>query len=272
MGADGKIAGEDVLIADGELGLFAGAASDAIVHGTYRRTGKWAPELLELLTKRLLCGGGTLLDIGANIGLVAVPTTERTQCRTLAFEPDPCNAALLRRNIALHGLDQSIEVHELALFSSSGAMSLGRDASNHGDQRLLTNDVAESPSVRVRTACLDTLVEPATLARPVVAKIDTQGAEVDVLAGAQRTLAQIEHAIVEVWPAGLARVGRTLEELIEALAAHFSHARLLLAGEPIWPLAGLRTEFARLDAVATLHDEDTFFDILVGHAAGPPQP
>ncbi|MEO2169882.1 MAG: FkbM family methyltransferase, partial [bacterium] len=120
MGSGGKIAGEEILTADGELGLFAGAANDEVVHGTYRRTGQWAPELLELLTHQLLAKGGTLLDIGANIGLVTVPTTERTQCRTLAFEPDPRNAELLRRNVALHGLKERIDVHELALFSAAG--------------------------------------------------------------------------------------------------------------------------------------------------------
>ncbi len=63
--------------AEGTLGSFVGAAGDDVVHGTYRRDGTWAPELLDLLSIDLLSAGGTLLDIGANIGLVAIPATEK---------------------------------------------------------------------------------------------------------------------------------------------------------------------------------------------------
>ena len=270
MDPTASIGSENIVRADGRLGLFVGAENDEVVHGLYRRTGTWAPALLDLLSNDLLPNGGTLLDIGANIGLVAIPATERCPIRTLAFEPDPRNAELLRRNVALHSLETRIGVHQVALFSAEGAMTLARDAANHGDHRLVSEKDPARDTVVVQTARLDSILADGKLVRPLVAKIDTQGAEVDVLKGARETLSHTDYAIVEVWPAGLKRLSRQLEDLINEIAAEFRYARLLLEGKPTWPLASLDEEFARLQAVPTLEDEDTFFDILVGRAAEAP--
>lgn len=266
MNSCASIDGEEILLATGTLGEFVGAASDVVVHGTYRESGTWAPELLHLLREDLLGNGGTLLDIGANIGLVAIPVSEGSAVRTFAFEPDPRNAELLRRNVALHSLEDQISVQEGALWSSSGEMLLQRDPQNHGDQRLVHGQTAGHPSVTVTLARLDSLLQPEELCAPVIAKIDTQGAEVDVLQGAGALLSRVDAAVVEVWPAGLARIGRELGELETVLASAFSHARLLLEGQPLWPLVPIAEEFARLAAVPTLRDKDTFFDILVSRS------
>ena len=258
--------------AEGTLGSFVGAAGDDVVHGTYRRDGTWAPELLDLLSIDLLAAGGTLLDIGANIGLVAIPATERCPIQTIAFEPDPRNAELLARNVRLHELQDRVEIHAKALWSATGSLNLRRDPRNHGDQRLMAPGKTEQDKAEVRVPLerLDNLVAPNRLQSPVVAKIDTQGAEVDVLRGAGNLLERIDFAVVEVWPAGLQRLERQLGELIEILAATYSFGRLLLDGETIWPLNNLAEEFARLDAVANLHDENTFFDILVARDRAKP--
>ena len=185
---------------------------------------------------------------------------------TIAFEPDPRNAELLRRNVALHGLADRILVHEKALWSSDGKMSLRRDPKNHGDQRLVSPYRGEdsAPTVVVSTAILDRLLPPSSLSHPLVMKLDTQGAEVDILRGARCTLPLVEHLICEVWPSGLKRLDRPLGDLVELLASEFSHAHFLLNGEAVWPLRPLREEFSRLDAVIALYEEDTYFDILVG--------
>ena len=277
MAGDESIDGARIVLAEGAFGPFLGAATDEVVHGAYRTSGTWAPDLLRLLCTDLLEGGGTLLDIGANIGLVSIPATERAPIRTLAFEPDPRNAELLRRNVALHGLEERIVVHERALFSSDGTMSLGRDTHNHGDHRLLA-ECGDTPSdsaeaAPVTTARLASILDAKALAalpRPIVAKIDTQGAEVDVLEGAGDAVRTVSHAIVEVWPAGLARLGRSLSELRSQLDAEFRWGRLLLDGEPVWPLLPLAEIWERLATVPTLDEPDTFFDLLVGHAPDRP--
>ncbi len=258
-----------IVRAEGRFGSFVGAASDLVVHGTYRRTGTWAPDLHALLVDDLLARGGTFLDIGANIGLVAIPVTEACPVRTLAFEPDPRTAELLRRNVALHDLDQRLAVHACALWSEDASLTLTRHAENHGDHRIARGTGSRgdpATQVRVEARRLDGLVDPGCLARPIIAKLDTQGAEVDVLLGAGAVLREIDGLVCEIWPAGLARLGRTLAELVDLLAVEFAWAKLLLPGEPVWPLQPLRAELGRLDAVPTLQDEDTFFDALLARS------
>jgi len=58
--------------------IVAGEGAKQALVDEYRRLGRWAPELVELMVQRLFAGrGGTLIDIGANIGLVCVPVIER---------------------------------------------------------------------------------------------------------------------------------------------------------------------------------------------------
>lgn len=58
-----------------------------------------------------------VLDVGANIGMFVLFVTRRyPHAEVHAFEPAPVSAALLRRNLELHGLD-GVVVHETALGS-----------------------------------------------------------------------------------------------------------------------------------------------------------
>lgn len=52
-------------------------------------------------------------------------------------------------------------------------------------------------------------------------KIDTQGSEVAVFRGAQKTLARCQYLISEFWPYGLNRAGGTIEEWCALISPHF---------------------------------------------------
>jgi FkbM family methyltransferase len=50
-----------------------------------------------------------VVDVGAHLGMFSVYVKRRRpQARVLAFEPSPATVELLRRNVALHGLDQVV--------------------------------------------------------------------------------------------------------------------------------------------------------------------
>src|SRR3954470_6160498 len=107
---------EGSLLADGTYGECEGAADDRVVFGTYRASGVWSPQLVALIAEQLLAGGdGTLIDVGANIGLVTIAALERSRARCIAFEPDPDNYARLSRNVARHALAARVEAHRVAL-------------------------------------------------------------------------------------------------------------------------------------------------------------
>jgi FkbM family methyltransferase len=252
----------DPVWADGEFGRFCGSEGDAVVFGQYRRTGRWSAELVKLLAERL-GAGGTLLDVGANIGLVCVPVVERSGCRALCFEPAPENFACLTANVAEHGLQGRIDCFELALSDSAGDALLGLCPDNSGDHSLVFDTGsagAEGARIGVRTATLDATVADRTLQGPVAMKLDTQGAETRVLRGARRTLAAVDLLVCEYWPRGLARMGESATEL-RALLAEFPRGAVLTqdgAAPELMPTDQM------LERVAWIEDDDEgFFDLLL---------
>ncbi|MGD8860954.1 MAG: FkbM family methyltransferase [Myxococcales bacterium] len=245
----------------GELGPFEGLESDRVVFGTYRRTNRWSPLLVELIAGPLLGGGGTLLDVGANIGLVTIPVLERTGARALCFEPAPDNHALLQRNLARHGLADRAEVHPVALAETAGQLPLRLSPDNSGDHRLSPGAGAQAGTVRVPTARLDDVLAGRELPRPVVMKVDTQGAEARVLAGAEQTVAQVDHLIVEYWPAGLRRMGDRVARLHELLRA-MPHGVVLQQDRLPRELAPVDEVLQWLSFIPDDGSDEGFFDLL----------
>ena len=251
-------------LAQGDYGEFEGAERDRVVFGTYRASGTWSPALVSLLADELLRGGeGTLLDVGANIGLIAIAIAERSRARCLAFEPEPTNFALLARNVARHGLAQRVELHPVALAAQRGEAMLALCEDNSGDHRLLAR--APHPGERcipVRTERLDDVLAGRELPRPWLMKLDTQGAEVRVLRGASATLSQLDALVVEYWPAGLARMGDSAEALA-ALLSEFRYAALLdqhTARPPLYTTPDLLRALASLSADRS---DEGFFDLVL---------
>ena len=261
-----------VVLGTGAYGEFEGADDDRVVFGAYRRDGTWAPGLVALLARLLDDGSGpgTLIDVGAHVGLVAVPTVERTEsARCIAFEPAPGNFALLCRNVARHGLGDRVEVHELALSEQTGRGELWLSADNSGDHHLVhaaTHAVPTHNAVAVRTARLDDVLAGRALASPVVMKLDCQGAEARVLQGAALVLERVDHLVVEWWPAGLVRMGDDTRKL-HALLRAMPYATLIDQQTGPGPLQDSR---AFLDSLAWIPSDGSdpgFFDLLLSRRA-----
>ena len=239
------------ICSDGEYGRFEGSIHDEAVHGHYRREGTWSPEIQDLLMHRLFPEGrGTFLDIGANIGLVSIPLAERRRVRCLAFEPEPCNFQWLERNIALHEVGSLFTTFNLALHSEETRLAFELSPSNSGDHRVrgaaLSEGKAERNLIEVPAGRLDDLVRVEDLPRPIVAKLDTQGAEVRILRGAEGSLPHIDHLICEFWPYGLRRMGDSAAELIECFRG-FSYGTILRLDEVPKRLPSIDRLCARLE-------------------------
>lgn len=209
---------------DGELGYFQGSALDQGVQGVYLRDRTWAPELQSLFARILKCGG-TLVDVGANIGLTSIPTAKALGVRCYAVEPDPDNYRYLVSNIAANGVT-TVKAFNFAVVPHEGPLQLERSKNNMGDHRIRLG--AGSPgiyleerraTVEVQGMRLDTALANEILAGPVVLKVDTQGAEVQVLRAAAELLPRVDYAVLELWPYGLRRMGDSPEELYELVSA-----------------------------------------------------
>ncbi|MDH5737298.1 MAG: FkbM family methyltransferase [Gammaproteobacteria bacterium] len=156
-----------------------------------------------------------VLDIGANIGYYSLLAASACGARVMAFEPSASNFALLQHN--LRGLDY-VETFQVALSEARGAAGLQHWPGNAGDRRLL-------PHARIKGVALsgpDEMVEMVSGDEVIhetvhFIKIDTQGAELQVLKGLRKTLkANLSHLemIVEFWPMGIKRQGGDYRELV----------------------------------------------------------
>lgn len=210
----------------GDLGLFEGSMDDAVVFAHYRTHNTWSPELLELLQGHLGNHAGTFIDVGANIGLVAVPIAERTRATVYAFEPVPSNHSLLKRNVARHGLEHRIQLFQCAAYDSAGEVNMSLSSNNHGDHQVATHAAATSAQVTVRTARIADCLQDVPTPGPVVMKVDTQGCEQKVLTGAADLLNNVDTLVVEYWPLGLSNQGNSLGELNRTLL-QFPYAKIL---------------------------------------------
>lgn len=133
--------------------------------------------------------GQTVLDVGAHVGYYTLLAAALAGPRgaVWAFEPDPRNARSLRRHVRLNRL-RHVHVEEAAVSSREGTARFG-PGSGSGTGRL-----AGSGRFEVRTVSLDAFCAEREI-RPHVVKIDVEGAERDVLAGARRVLERDRPAI-----------------------------------------------------------------------------
>jgi FkbM family methyltransferase len=261
------------VLGTGAYGEFEGAPDDQVVFGTYLRTGVWSPGLVALLAELLggASGNGTLIDVGAHIGLVAIAAIERTAgARCLAFEPAPRNFELLRCNVQRHRLDARIETHALALDMRSGNSELALSADNSGDHHLVGREARDTGvvgrhSVGVRTARFDEVLAGRALPHPWVVKLDCQGAEARVLRGAGALLAEIDHMVVEWWPAGLLRMGDSAEALHDLLAA-LPYATLIDQRTGPGQMQDSRVFLDSLSWIPTDGSDPGFFDLLLSRS------
>jgi FkbM family methyltransferase len=278
---------DDSLIANGSYGEFEGSARDRVVLDEYRRLGTWAPDLVSLIVRRLFAGrAGTFIDVGANIGLVAIPVAARSGAHTIAFEPEPRNFGFLRRNVARHGLVERVVCHRLACHAQAGTLPLALSADNLGDHRLQpraagaagsdptareanqtasTFAPAASGSARetvvVETARIDDVLRDRELARPIVIKLDAQGSEVSVFAGAIETLARADHVVSEFWPRGIVAHGDSAAGFWEHML-RFPYGAVLHVLPLPEPLHPSRYVFDQLSWIADDGSDPGFFDLL----------
>lgn len=132
----------------------------------------------------------TVIDVGANVGIFTVPLALAvgTDGRVIAVEPSPDNVAQLEHNIRLNDL-ANVDVHAIALAAEPGevALQLGADPAFHSTATVVrSRDAAVATLVRAET--LDHIWRDAGSPDVSFLKIDTEGAELEVLNGARELL------------------------------------------------------------------------------------
>ena len=124
------------------------------------------------------------VDAGANIGIFTILASGVVGAHTLAFEPAPFAYDFLLKNVRLNNLTSLVDARNAALGSHQGKI---RITTGLGTENYVVLDKKPSESVEVELSTLDSLEMNYNT---VVAKVDVEGFEREVVDGARNFLAR----------------------------------------------------------------------------------
>lgn len=193
--------------------------SGALAMGVYEK------EEISLFA-RTIQPGMTVVDVGANLGAYSAVALDRLQGhgQLLVIEPAKENFLWLQKNLKHNrGLALKTKVHAVraALSNKTGVAVLHKNPANKGDNRLYPDGLlAGTEKVKIMT--LDALCRQNGIRSIDVLKIDVQGLEGEVLAGARRILRDSRHCqlFFEFWAEGMRKAKtepRLIGELLKSL-------------------------------------------------------
>lgn len=144
----------------------------------------------------------TVIDVGAGRGQFALFARSRfPDAEVYALEPGRASFETLQR---VHEGDAHVHPIRLAATATTGTgtLHLTADADSSSlfaldQQHRVFAGTHEVGTEQVTTSALDDVL-PSGFVRPALLKIDVQGAEIEVLRGATRTLAEVDEVLVEV--------------------------------------------------------------------------
>jgi FkbM family methyltransferase len=151
--------------------------------------------------RRVVRPGNTVLDVGANIGLLSREFARLAgqAGRVAAFEPDPTTFDCLKFNTRAFRTVQPVHA---AVSDSNGVCKLFLHPTS-GMSNSLVHDWENSEAINVSSTTVDNwLAENPEFQKPDIVKIDVEGAEKRVLDGMRSTLRDNPHVtlIVEFCP------------------------------------------------------------------------
>ena len=126
-----------------------------------------------------------IYDIGANAGSYTILAAGAKKAKVFSFEPVPATCERLKNNVAINYIETKVCIINAALGRATGKVKLtsDNDCTNHVLQGETDTSIN---TIEVPITTLDKFVESNTF--PTGMKIDVEGYEEEVLAGAQQVL------------------------------------------------------------------------------------
>lgn len=137
---------------------------------------------------------GIVLDIGGNIGAFALRALREGAKRVYSFEPELSNLQTFCRNTKAEQLDHQIVLSECAVWSHS--FSTVYLVPEHG-LTVTTFGAHREGSVAVRTVSLAYALESSGDQEIDLLKIDTEGAEIEMLSTCHEELRRVKRIAME---------------------------------------------------------------------------
>jgi FkbM family methyltransferase len=195
---------------------------DIIITWAILNYGNWEPDETALFL-RTVQPGDIVVDAGAHVGYYTVIASRLVgpEGKVYAFEPDPANFELLRKNVQVNGLT-NVVLEQKALSDRKGTIKLFLASENKGDHRIYQPEGESRPSVDVEAVRLDEYLRGRER-RVDVLKMDTQGAEGVILEGMTRLLegqAEGPTIFMEFYPYALKGLGTDAGALLKRLESY----------------------------------------------------
>lgn len=218
-------------------------------------------------------GQGTILDIGANMGVISIGMLCQGEFdRAVAIEPDPRNYTLLVHNARQNWFSED-RYRALCGGASDrgGTMEFELSPDNFGDHRIRSGhagavgvcdrcDESRRQVIRVPVETIDNLLTHALLPCDEVSLvwIDTQGHEGRVFTGGKQLFSREIPVFAEFWPYGIQRSGLSPREFIDIAASYWAYYWVWrAAGFVRYPISQLNQLFDELG------NEGNFDNILL---------
>ena len=154
------------------------------VYLTILREGTWEPWITRTLVSAIR-SGDIYVDVGANVGCIALEIAQHTGARIYAFEPQIRLARMIAISARMNDFNQ-VTVYSAAVGEKPGTVTL--HVPSHSVHASLAALSEKCNDLQVPMVSLDAMVEAGELPIPTVIKVDVEGAEFQVLRGSQRIL------------------------------------------------------------------------------------
>lgn len=163
-------------------------AEDVLSRGSYQVETTYA------IPDAIVQGDPLFVNVGANIGTTCLNAAQRGFRRFVAFEPTRRNFGLLQKNIAANGL--AAQLHHAGLGREAGTAVIHLHPTSTG-RHSLKKEFAQGSEEQITIRTLDSF----ELREPFFLWVDTEGYELEVLQGAERSLgAQCVGVCIELSP------------------------------------------------------------------------
>lgn len=229
------------------------------------------------------------IDIGAHLGYFVLYSHyiadqhTNTKLNVIAIEPSPKNYEALVNNVKNNNLYDSVITFCVAAASNNGTQKFYYNSKfDHSNSLYDHSNFTEGDSGKniyigsVDTITLDSLIKYTNPDQTIIIKIDTEGAELEILKGAEKMLNQFQNLwfVCELHQRGLKEMGHSVENLRQFMLKHgfatfsFSGDYKYSDGElPRWipPQTEIKQKhivnilFARMDNISN-YWQDVFVD------------
>jgi len=183
------------------------------------------------------------LDIGSNTGSFIFLPLLNPILKCYAFEPNPLAFAALVENVELNNLKDRVECFNMGVWheskelqlkipvdtTDSGLATLGNDPSRF----IYDNKSGEFTTKNVYCTTIDEFFEQQKLQSIDVIKIDTEGAELSILKGGEKTLKEYKPSILlEFDDKNTTQFGYKRDDIVELLKTYgYTNFQLFAASD-----------------------------------------